>query len=52
MYRWIVLLHVLNVFGFLMPQRTSVGVALALRRERKLERVQALMNLSSSSLEQ
>jgi hypothetical protein len=50
MYRWLVLLHVLAVFGFLMAHGISVGVAVRLRRERKLEQIQALLNLSSSSL--
>jgi hypothetical protein len=50
MYRWLVLLHVLGVFGFLIAHGLSVGVAFTLRRERKLENIQALLNLSSSSL--
>ncbi len=50
MYRWLVLLHVLSVFGFLMAHGASIGVAFALRRERNRERIQALLNLSSNSL--
>ena len=50
MYQWLILLHVLSVFGFLMAHGISVGVAFALRRERNLERIQALLNLSSSAL--
>ena len=50
MYRWLVLLHVSGVFGFLMAHGISVSVAFSLRRERKLENLQALLNLSSSSL--
>jgi len=50
MYPWLVFLHVLGVFGFLMAHGVSAGVAFALRRERNLERVHALLNLSSSSL--
>lgn len=34
MYPWLVLLHVLGVFGFLMAHGVSVGVAFALRQER------------------
>jgi hypothetical protein len=41
---------VLGVFGFLMAHGISVGVAFTLRRERELERIRALLNLSSSSL--
>jgi uncharacterized membrane protein len=50
MYRLLVLMHVLGVFGFLMAHGISVGVAFTLRRERELERIRALLNLSSSSL--
>lgn len=50
MYQWLILLHVLSVFGFLMAHGISVGVAFALRRERNLERIRALLNLSSSAL--
>ena len=50
MYRWLVLLHVLGVFGFLMAHGISVSVAFTLRRERKFENIQALLNLSNSSL--
>lgn len=46
----LVLLHVLGVFGFLMAHGISVGVAFALRKEREPERIQALLNLSSSTL--
>ena len=35
MYPWLVLLHVLGVFGFLMAHGISSGVALELRRERE-----------------
>jgi hypothetical protein len=50
MYSLLVLLHVLGVFGFLMAHGISIGVAFTLRRERDLARIQALLNLSSSSL--
>ena len=50
MYPWLVFLHVLGVFGFLMAHGISAGAAFALRRERNLERVRALLDLSSSSL--
>jgi len=50
MYQWLILLHVLSVFGFLMAHGISVGVAFALRRERNLEHIRALLNLSSSAL--
>lgn len=50
MYPWLVLLHVLGVFGFLMAHGISSGVALSLRRERNLARIQALLKLSGSTL--
>lgn len=50
MYAWLVFLHVLGVFGFLMAHGVSVSVAFKLRRERNPERMRALLDLSSSSL--
>jgi hypothetical protein len=49
-YRWLVFLQVLGVFGFLMAHGISIGVAFILRQERGLDCMQALLNLSSSSL--
>ena len=49
MYPWLVLLHVIGVFGFLMAHGVSAGVAFALRRERHFERMRALLELSASS---
>jgi hypothetical protein len=51
MYKWLIFLHVLGVFGFLMAHGVSMSVAFALRRERNFERVQTLLNLSASSIE-
>ncbi len=48
-YAWLNFLHVLGVFGFLMAHGISAGVAFALRRERDLERVRALLTLSGGS---
>lgn len=50
LYRWLILLHVLSVFGFLMAHGISVGVAFTLRKEREVARIQALLNLSGNSL--
>ena len=50
MYLWIVYLHVLAVFGFLMSHGISVAVAFTLRKERKPERISVLLNLSGSSI--
>jgi hypothetical protein len=48
MYRWLVFVHVAGAFGFALTHGASLAAALALRQERKLERVQALL-LSSTS---
>jgi ABC-type Co2+ transport system permease subunit len=50
MYRWIVFLHIAGIFGFLLAHGSSAGVAFALRRERRPERLRALLDLSSSTL--
>ncbi len=43
-------LHILGVFGFLLGHGVSVGVAFRLRRERDPARINALLELSGSSL--
>ena len=50
MYLWIVFLHVLGAFGFLLAHGTSFAVALRLRSERNPERVRALLDLSGGTL--
>jgi hypothetical protein len=50
MYRFWVFVHLLGVFGFLLAHGTSAALAFALRRERQLDRVRALVDLSSSTL--
>jgi hypothetical protein len=49
LYIWLNYLHVLGIFGFLMAHGISAGVAFALRSERNLERVRALLSLSAGS---
>jgi len=49
MHPWLVFLHVLAVFGFLLAHGASAGAAFALRRERHPERVRALLEMSASS---
>lgn len=46
LYQWIVLLHVIGAFTFALAHGVSAGVALKLRDERELPRVQALLDLS------
>lgn len=50
MYRWWVFLHVVGGFGFFMAHGASAMAAIRLRQERDLDRVRALLDLSSASL--
>lgn len=50
MYSWLIFLHVLGVFGFLMAHGVSASVAFALRRERNRDRIRALLDVSGSSI--
>jgi hypothetical protein len=49
MYQWLVFLHVLGAFGFLLAHGGSANVAFRLRRERDPERVRTLLDLSGGS---
>jgi hypothetical protein len=49
MYPWIVFLHALGGYGFVLAHGVSFYVALALRRERNMERMRALLDLSLAS---
>lgn len=49
-YSWWVLLHIVGAFGFFMAHGVSVAISLKLRGERDVERVRALLDLSSASL--
>ena len=49
MYRWLVFVHVLGVFLFLMAHGISAGVAFGVHKERQLDRLRALLELSSAS---
>jgi len=46
MYQWLVFAHVLGVFGFLLAHGSVAAVAFALPRQREVERVRALLDLS------
>ncbi len=50
MYRWLVFLHIVGAFAFLMAHGVSAAVMFALRRERSVDRIRALLELSRSSL--
>lgn len=50
MYRWLVFLHVLSAFAFVMAHGVSVSVYFMLRSERNVERVKMLLSISRGSL--
>jgi hypothetical protein len=49
LYQWLVLLHVIGAFTFALAHGVSAGVALKLRGEREIPRVQALLDLSRAA---
>lgn len=49
MYYWLVFLHIVGVFGFLLAHGVSAGVILRLRSERDPQRIRALLDLSGHS---
>ena len=49
-YSLLVFFHILGTFGFLLAHGVSLLVSLRLRKERNLERIRALLDLSSASL--
>ena len=50
MYSWLVFLHVLGIFGFLIAHGVSASVFFALKGERNVERMSTLLQLSSGSV--
>lgn len=49
MHAWIVFLHVIAVFSFLISHSVSYAVSFALQSERELERIKGLLELSGNS---
>ena len=49
-YPWVVLLHMVGAFGFVMAHGASAFAAIRIRSEREPARVAALLDLSSNSL--
>ena len=49
MYSWIKFLHVLGLFGFLIAHGVSASIFFALKRERNMERICTLLQLSGNS---
>jgi hypothetical protein len=48
LYQWIVYVHILAVFAFLLAHGTATAITFQLRGERKIERIRALLDLSQS----
>jgi hypothetical protein len=48
-YPWIVFVHVVAAFTFVLAHGASAAVSLRLRHERELERVRAMLDLSQSA---
>ncbi len=49
LYKIIVFLHVIFVFGYLLAHGVSAAVAFALKKERDIQRIRALLDLSAAS---
>jgi uncharacterized membrane protein len=49
-YSWIVLVHIVGAFLFVMAHGVSVWVSDQVRRERDVERIRSLLSVSSASL--
>lgn len=49
LYKFIVFLHVISTFGFLLSHGASVSMAFALKRERDPQKIRALLDLSGAS---
>ena len=50
MYQWVVFLHILGVFGFLLAHGVSLYVAFRVQREKDIHAIRALLGLSASSV--
>lgn len=50
MYQWLVFLHVLGVFGFLLAHGVSLFVGFRVQREKDIHAVRALLGLSASAV--
>jgi hypothetical protein len=49
MYRYIVFLHILGAFGFMLAHGASAIMAFKIRQEKNIERIRALLDLSGTS---
>ena len=51
MTQWLIFIHIVGVFAFLVAHGSSVGVLFRLRSERDPGRINALLQLSTSSIQ-
>ncbi len=49
LYKLVVLLHVISVFGFLLSHGVSASISYTLKRERDMAKIRALLDLSGAS---
>lgn len=49
LYKWLVFLHVLGVMGFMLAHGGTTAMTFLLRRQRDLDRMRALLDLSEKS---
>jgi uncharacterized membrane protein len=49
-YQWLVFLHILGVFGFLLAHGVSVFVAFRVQRQKDVHAIRALLGLSASAV--
>ncbi len=47
-YNWLVFAHILGIFGFLLAHGSAAAVSFRLRKERSVERIRTLLDLSQS----
>lgn len=50
MYQWVVFVHILSALAFFMAHGASAAMAFQIRRERQLDRIKAILDLSSAAL--
>lgn len=50
LYQWVVFLHVLGVFGFLLAHGVSLYVGFRVQREKDIHAIRALLGLSASAV--
>jgi hypothetical protein len=48
-YKLVVFLHVISVFGFLLAHGVSASISFALKRERDMAKIRAMLDLSAAS---